>query len=102
MNRKVSKARPPLYNVAGFSARRDWSFAFSVIRTLTGHKSEVKCLDVHPYGDFVASGSLDTNIKVWDVRRKGCIFTYRVFASLGNVIVIIVISLFPLRDTRTV
>ena len=36
----------------------------TVVRTLTGHKSSIKCLDFHPYGDFVASGSLDTNLKV--------------------------------------
>ena len=34
------------------------------MRTLTGHKSNIRSLDFHPYGEFVASGSLDTNIKV--------------------------------------
>ena len=28
-------------------------------------------------GDFLASGSTDTNLKLWDIRRKGCIFTYK-------------------------
>ncbi|XP_022244041.1 katanin p80 WD40 repeat-containing subunit B1-like isoform X2 [Limulus polyphemus] len=51
--------------------------AAKILRTLTGHKSNVKCLDFHPYGDFIASGSLDTNIKLWDIRRKGCIYTYK-------------------------
>lgn len=37
---------------------------FTVIRTLTGHKSSIRCVDFHPYGDFVASGSLDSDIKV--------------------------------------
>ena len=37
---------------------------FLVVRTLTGHKSAIKCLDFHPYGEFVASGSSDTNLKV--------------------------------------
>ena len=36
------------------------------MRTLTGHKSSIRSLDFHPYGDFVASGSMDTNIKVCD------------------------------------
>jgi len=40
-----------------------------VIRTLTGHKSSVRSMDFHPYGNYVASGSADTNIKV----RKLCI-----------------------------
>ena len=33
-------------------------------------------MDFHPYGDFLSSGSHDTNLKLWDIRRKGCIFTY--------------------------
>jgi len=45
-----------------FSYKR--CYVFAVVRTLTGHKSNIRCLDFHPYGDFVASGSLDTNIKV--------------------------------------
>ena len=35
-----------------------------VVRTLTGHKSSIRGIDFHPYGEFVASGSLDTNVKV--------------------------------------
>ncbi|RKO92583.1 WD40-repeat-containing domain protein [Blyttiomyces helicus] len=33
-------------------------------------------LEFHPFGDFFASGSVDRLVKVWDVRRKGCIQTY--------------------------
>lgn len=38
--------------------------AVKIVRTLTGHKSAVRCMDFHPYGDFLASGSSDANIKV--------------------------------------
>ena len=38
-------------------------------------------VDFHPYGAFFASGSLDTNIKVWDIRRKACI---QVFCFCGH------------------
>ena len=31
----------------------------------------------HPYGEFFASGSIDTNLKIWDIRRKSCIQTYK-------------------------
>ena len=31
----------------------------------------------HPYGEFFASGSVDTNLKIWDIRRKNCIQTYK-------------------------
>ena len=35
-----------------------------VARSLSGHTSNIKCLDFHPFGEFIASGSLDTNIRV--------------------------------------
>lgn len=35
-----------------------------VVRTLTGHKANVNCIDFHPYGDFAASGSHDTTVRV--------------------------------------
>jgi WD40 repeat protein len=50
---------------------------FSVVRTLTGHRSNCISVDFHPFGEFFASGSLDTNLKIWDIRRKGCIHTYK-------------------------
>jgi katanin p80 WD40 repeat-containing subunit B1 len=28
-------------------------------------------------GEFFASGSLDTCLKIWDVRRRGCVQTFR-------------------------
>lgn len=37
--------------------------------TLTGHKSNIRCIDFHPFGEFVASGSLDTNLKVLYLKR---------------------------------
>ena len=54
------------------------------MRTLTGHKSGVKCLDFHPYGDFLCSGSSDTSLRLWDTRRKGCIFSYKGHTSQIN------------------
>lgn len=52
-------------------------FRCAVIRTLPGHRASARCLDFHPYGDFFASGSDDTNIKIFDVRKKGCMQTYK-------------------------
>lgn len=49
----------------------------AVVRTLTGHRSNCMGVDFHPFGEFFASGSLDTNLKIWDIRRKGCIQTYK-------------------------
>uniref|UniRef100_A0A8V0ZQZ9 Uncharacterized protein n=1 Tax=Gallus gallus TaxID=9031 RepID=A0A8V0ZQZ9_CHICK len=45
--------------------------AAKILRTLLGHKANICSLDFHPCGSSVASGSLDTAIKLWDVRRKG-------------------------------
>ena len=53
------------------------SVVCAVIRTLTGHRSSCLSVDFHPFGEFFASGSLDTSVKVWDVRRKACISTYK-------------------------
>ena len=57
---------------------------FAVIRTLTGHKSNIRSLDFHPYGDFVASGSLDTNIKVSAVFLISDVRVNRAVLSLCN------------------
>jgi WD40 repeat protein len=49
----------------------------SVVRSLTGHRSNCIAMDFHPFGEFFASGSVDTNLKIWDIRRKRCIHTYK-------------------------
>ncbi|CAL9702234.1 unnamed protein product [Knipowitschia caucasica] len=47
-------------------------------RTLMGHKANITSLGCHPLSDnFLASSSIDTNIKLWDVRKKGYIFRYQ-------------------------
>jgi len=51
--------------------------SWAVVRTLTGHRSNCISVDFHPFGEFFASGSLDTNLKIWDIRRKECIHTYK-------------------------
>ncbi|KAE9461812.1 hypothetical protein C3L33_06271, partial [Rhododendron williamsianum] len=48
-----------------------------VVRTLTGHRSNCTAVEFHPFGEFFASGATDTNLKVWDIRKKGCIHTYK-------------------------
>lgn len=48
-----------------------------VVRTLSGHRSNCIALEFHPFGEFFASGSMDTNLRIWDIRKKGCIHTYK-------------------------
>ena len=40
------------------------SLSLAVRRNISGHKAAVRSLDFHRYGDILASGSMDTNIKV--------------------------------------
>lgn len=49
------------------------------MRSLSGHRSSVLSVDFHPFGVLFASGSLDTNIKIWDFRKKDAIQTYKNF-----------------------
>ncbi|XP_072321359.1 katanin p80 WD40 repeat-containing subunit B1 [Eucyclogobius newberryi] len=52
--------------------------AAKILRTLMGHKANITSLGCHPLAEnFLASSSMDTNIKLWDVRRKGYIFRYQ-------------------------
>uniref|UniRef100_A0A669D835 Katanin p80 WD40 repeat-containing subunit B1 n=1 Tax=Oreochromis niloticus TaxID=8128 RepID=A0A669D835_ORENI len=44
---------------------RVWDLeAAKILRTLMGHKANITSLGFHPFGDFLASSSMDTNIKV--------------------------------------
>ena len=38
-------------------------------------------MHAHPFGEFVVSGGVDTHIKIWDVRKKACIQTYKGHAA---------------------
>lgn len=49
--------------------------AARMVRTLTGHRAGIRSLDFHPYGDFLATGSADTNIKVKKTTTKETIST---------------------------
>ncbi|XP_031248266.1 katanin p80 WD40 repeat-containing subunit B1 homolog isoform X3 [Pistacia vera] len=48
-----------------------------MVRTLAGHRSNCSSVQFHPFGEFFASGSMDTNLRIWDIRKKGCIHTYK-------------------------
>lgn len=48
-----------------------------MVRAFTGHRSSCSAVEFHPFGEFLASGSNDTSLKIWDIRKKGCIQTYK-------------------------
>ena len=54
------------------------------VRTLQGHKAACTAVDFHPFGEFFASGSVDTSLKIWDIRRRSCIQTYRGHSKVIN------------------
>ena len=41
------------------------------------HRCSVDCLEPHPMNEFFASGSSDTFIKLWDLRKKESVITYK-------------------------
>jgi WD40 repeat protein len=49
----------------------------AVHRSLVGHRSNCLSLEFHVTGPFLITGSQDTNVKLWDLRRKEAIFTYK-------------------------
>ena len=42
---------------------------------MIGHTHYVFCVNYHPNGNMIVSGSFDETIRIWDVRRGSCIKT---------------------------
>ncbi|KAI5959515.1 LIS1 [Candida pseudojiufengensis] len=55
-----------------------------LITTLTGHQSWVKCIEIHPNGRFIFSGSDDKTIKIWDLNDLNNSGNIGVIRSLSN------------------
>lgn len=56
--------------------------ALAVCCSLVGHRSNCLTIDFNPDPSCMAvTGSLDTNIKVWDLRTKDAITTYKGHSS---------------------
>lgn len=41
--------------------------------TLSGHQSDVRCVDWHPYRSLIVSGSRENIIKLWDPKQAACV-----------------------------
>lgn len=54
---------------------QSWTYSL-VVRTLTEHRAECSAVEFHPFGELLGSGSVDSSVKVWDLRQKTCIQTY--------------------------
>ena len=55
----------------------DLSAHGKVVRTYQGHHTAVVSIDHHPYGGHVVSGSTDSTVRLWDLRRKTCRSTFK-------------------------
>ncbi len=42
-----------------------------------GHRSNVISLEWHPYESTLISGSMDTNVKLWNMRDKDAVATFK-------------------------
>ncbi|RKY47990.1 MAG: hypothetical protein DRP91_06650, partial [Candidatus Neomarinimicrobiota bacterium] len=52
------------------------------LRTFKGHKDMVLSVVFSPDGRYIASGSVDKTIKLWDVKTGKCLRTFRGHKSL--------------------
>ena len=59
-----------------------WSYEGTCIRTLTGHQDAVTCLQFD--STRIVSGSMDCNLKMWDIHSGDCVNTIDWKASEGH------------------
>jgi katanin p80 WD40 repeat-containing subunit B1 len=56
------------------------------------HRTTVTSLDYHPFGDFLASASRDTHMRIWDLRKKSCLQVYKHKDSVAAAISVVRIT----------
>ena len=57
----------------------------SCVATYKLHSESIRCLDISPNGQYIASGSADGTLRIWDVTRGGkCMHTFKVNESNSN------------------
>ncbi|NJP08870.1 MAG: protein kinase [Leptolyngbyaceae cyanobacterium RU_5_1] len=61
--------------------------SIQVVKTLAGHTSYVNCLAISPDGQFLASGSADKTIKLWNLSTGQAIRTLKGHSSFVNTLV---------------
>lgn len=47
-----------------------------LIRTISGHKMSVSCIDISPDGSKIVSGSQDSSCKIWDLKTGSLLSTF--------------------------
>ena len=54
-----------------------WDMRGQFLNKFAGHKNMVSSLKWSPDGQFILSGSHDTNVRLWDVRNGICVSTFK-------------------------
>ena len=65
-----------LYVAANSPEISNINFSGKILRKLTGHKGQVNCVEVSPDGKYLASGSDDKTVVVWDIASGKAIKTF--------------------------
>ena len=60
---------------------------FRLLRTLKGNSSSVNCVDASPDGKYLASGSDDETLKLWDVNSGECVLILKGHSDVVNSVV---------------
>jgi len=48
------------------------------IRTFANaHRASITSVEYHPFGEFIATASRDTHVRIWDTRKKSCLQVYK-------------------------
>src|SRR5262249_5114002 len=67
----------PDYATVGYTSPRSSTDAVRLRTTLHGHTHTVEAVRFSPDGRWIASGSTDATIRLWDVATGACLHTLR-------------------------
>lgn len=72
-----------MHEVALQSAGRVWDMRTGrSIMALQGHVQGILTMDFSPDGYHVATGSEDHSCRIWDLRKRGCVYVLPAHKSL--------------------